>query len=589
MEKSAIFHDSQGAMVFETGSNAITVRFRSKHADVARAELLYSDLYPKDEGDASWHPQVSKMKPILESGITDYWSVIVQLPATRRLKYAFHLIASSGEEYLYDSHKIEAYTADSLTHSCPFIVPYSYPGEAFKKPAWTQNTLWYHILVERFSNGDPHFDPEDVVEWGTEEPTATNFFGGDLQGINDRLDHIAEIGASGLILSPIFAAFSNHKYDAADPYTIDRSFGTKESFKSLVEEAHQRGMHIVLEMVLDHAMDFSLQWQDVKQKGTDSPFFDWFLIDSLPLKYTVTDRSDFSPEISYKVHGTDPHQPKLNLHNQAVRQAVLDLVKYWLMTFNIDGIKILNPAEIEASFLRELTTLVHSLKPTFCVLSSTNNLTPALINDGTLDTAVDLDLAQIILNYFVTKKINVTEMTTAVNDDMMKYQGSRQKNLLVQFDDPDKPRLLNLCSGDSQLARLILAFTYLLPTSPSLYYGTEFGLQGGTPPANRECMPWKAGQQDQTMFRFVKLLGQFRSKYNLVLNEGSFEWGQSSNKNDYLSFTRSSNGKRIFALFNVGYGSIKFIFPPKSKLILSQNLVENQNRIGHNGFVIVEA
>lgn len=588
MERAAILHDSQKAMVFETGSNAVTIRVKSKHDDVVRAELLYSELNSR-QAETGWQPAVANMKIILKSNVTDYWSVTVQLPQTRRLQYAFHLIASSGEEYFYDSHKIEAYTADSLTHCGPFVLPYTYPGAAFKQPAWTQNTLWYQILVDRFANGDPHLDPADVVEWGSTEPTATNFFGGDLQGIKDHLDQLVQLGVGGLILSPIFAAFSNHKYDAVDLYTIDPAFGKKETFKALVEDAHQHGMHLVVEMVLDHVMDFSLQWQDVKQKGTASPFFDWFLIDNLPLEYTVTDQADFSPQISYRVNDNDPHQPKLNLRHPAVRQFLLDLVKYWVQTFDLDGIKLLNPAELDAGFLRELVTMVHQLKPTCCVLSETNNLTPALINEGSLDMAVDVDAAAIITNYFIAKKINVTEMVAALNDDMMKYSGSRHKNLLLQFDGPLTPRLLAQCDGDSQLARLILAFSYLLPTSPSLYYGTEVGLQGGEVPANRECLPWKASEQDQTMLRFVKILGQFRQKYNLVLNEGSFDWGQISNKNDYLSFTRASNGKRIFALFNVGYGSIKFIFPPKSKLILSQNLVEDQNRIGHNGFVIVEA
>ncbi|HIZ96346.1 MAG TPA: neopullulanase/cyclomaltodextrinase/maltogenic alpha-amylase, partial [Candidatus Ligilactobacillus excrementavium] len=281
--------------------------------------------------------------------------------------------------------------------------------------------------------------------------------------------------------------------------------------------------------------------------------------------------------------------PKLNLRNSEVKQYLFDLVKYWIVNFDIDGFKVLNPQEMDQQFLAELMQLVHGLKANFCLMSETNSLTPALINNSALDTAIDDDLVEIMLNYFIAKKTNVSEMITALNDDLMKYPTTQQKSMMIQFDGPNDPRLLSLCDDDEQLSRLLLAFTYLLPLSPSLYYGTEYGLKGGQVPANRECMPWKASEQDQTMYRFIKLLGEFRNKYSLVLNDGSLDWGQTSNKNDYLSFTRSSNGKRIFALFNVGYGSIKFIFPPKAKLILSQNLVKDQNRIGHNGFVIVEA
>ncbi len=589
MDKNAVLHTTQGAMTFETGINALTIRLKSKHADVSRVELLYSDFDTTTTKDGSWLPEVVPMKIILKSSATDYWGVTVQLPKTRRLKYAFHLIASSGEEYIYDSHKIEIYTAESLLHYAPFILPYSYPNEAFKKPAWAQNAVWYHILIDRFANGNPQSDPHDVVEWDSEDPTNTNFFGGDLQGISDHLDHFAKLGVNGLILSPIFPAFSNHKYDATDLYSIDPSFGSKETFKKLVEEAHQQGMHVVLEIVLDHVMDFSLQWQDVKQKGNSSKFFDWFLIDSDSLEYAGSNDPASSPDISYRVHGSDPHQPKLNFLNESVRKYLVAVAKYWVTNFDIDGLKIMDPEDMEKTFLEELHQKLHQLKPTFCLMSTTNSFTPALVAESGLDVLINTDAAQIILDYFAGRRISASEMITELNDNIMKYPGELQTSAIIQFDGPNSSRLLALCQDDEELTRLLLAFVYLQPASPSLYYGTEFGLKGGQVPANRECMPWKASKQNQEMFRFIKLLGELRAKYELVLNEGTLEWGQMSNKKDFLSFTRFSNGKRIFAIFNLGYGSIKFIFPPKSSLILSQNLVKEQNRIGHNGFAIVEA
>ncbi|GBG95472.1 alpha-amylase [Ligilactobacillus salitolerans] len=589
MEKSAIFHNSQSAMAFETGVNSVTIRLKSKHDDLTRVELLYSDLYAPAADNGGWRPHVASMKRVLQSSETDYWSATVELSKTRRLKYAFHLIASSGEEYLYDFHKIENYTANSLMGVAAFVLPYSYPNQAFKQSAWTQNTVWYHLLIDRFSDGDSRLDPADSSEWGSEEPTDTNFFGGDLQGIRDRLDYIAKLGVNGLILSPIFAAFSNHKYDTADFYSIDQAYGSKETFKRLVDDAHQHGMRIVLELELDHLMDFSIQWQDVKQKGTDSQFFDWFLIDSLPLDFTGTEDPAFSPDISYRVHANNPHEPKLNLRNRQVLRYWCDLANYWVESFDIDGFKIMDPEELDPSFLQSLTASLHRLKPALCLLGTSNSFTPNLLEERSLDVVVDQDLTQILADYFITQKTNAAEMVVSLNDNLMKYATPVQKSLILQLDGPFSSRLLAQCQEDPELVRLLLAFSYLLPVSPSLYYGTEVGLKGGDVPANRECLPWKAGQQDQTMLRFVKLLGEFHARYSMLLKEGTLDWGQLSNKNNFVSFTRRWNGKCIFALFNLGYGSIKFVFPPQSKLLISQNLLKDQNRIGHNGFVIVEA
>ncbi len=101
-------------------------------------------------------------------------------------------------------------------------------------------------------------------------------------------------------------------------------------------------------------------------------------------------------------------------------------------------------------------------------------------------------------------------------------------------------------------------------------------------------MEWKDDQVSVEMQRFLKTLLAMRIRYNNVLCEGSFEWGQCSNQYSYLSFSRRLGDKRLFALFNLGYGSIKIILPQNCKLLLGQNLVEQDKRLGQAGFAIVE-
>ena len=117
-----------------------------------------------------------------------------------------------------------------------------------------------------------------------DHPGREDFYGGDLQGIITHLDYLQSLGINGLYLCPIFEASSNHKYDTIDYLQIDPAFGTKELFAQLVNEAHKRGMRIMLDAVFNHLGSQSLQWQDVVKNGSKSRFASWFHINQFPVE-----------------------------------------------------------------------------------------------------------------------------------------------------------------------------------------------------------------------------------------------------------------------------------------------------------------
>ena len=103
-------------------------------------------------------------------------------------------------------------------------------------------------------------------------------FGGDFAGIINKLDYLKELGISGIYLTPINESPSNHKYDTTDYSKIDPGFGDEETFKTLVKEAHDKGMKIMLDGVFNHCGYYFKPWQDVLEKGQDSQYYDWFMI-----------------------------------------------------------------------------------------------------------------------------------------------------------------------------------------------------------------------------------------------------------------------------------------------------------------------
>ena len=101
-------------------------------------------------------------------------------------------------------------------------------------------------------------------------------------------------------------------------------------------------------------------------------------------------------------------------------------------------------------------------------------------------------------------------------------------------------------------------------------------------------MKWEKEKQNVTMTRFVSHLTAIRRKYSEILTKGSFEWGRCSNKTGFITFTRRLGKQKLFCCFNLGYGSIRIMMPKNAKLLLSQNLMEKDSRLGKQGFVIVE-
>src|SRR2546421_1932992 len=152
----------------------------------------------------------------------------------------------------------------------------------FVTPEWVRHAVFYQIFPDRFANGDPSNDPENVQPWGT-TPNPHNFMGGDLQGIIDHFDYLVDLGVSALYLNPIFQASSNHKYNTFDYLRIDPHFGDLETFHRLIASAHDRGIRVVLDGVFNHCGRGFYAFHDIMENGANSPYLNWFHIERFPI------------------------------------------------------------------------------------------------------------------------------------------------------------------------------------------------------------------------------------------------------------------------------------------------------------------
>ncbi len=583
MDIAAVYHRPDSEMAYLGANGAFEIRLKVKHDDVAKVELLYGDPYgtkvnEKDAG--AWEHETVTMERAFVTKTHDYFVAQVTLPL-HRLQYAFKLTDKAGDQWLYDDRKFVPATAENISALTCFRMPYLHEIDRIDPPEWVKETVWYQIFPERFANGDLTNDPAGTLPWGSAEPTRQNFFGGDLQGIIDHLDYLQELGITGLYLCPIFTAHSNHKYDTIDYFTIDPHFGDKKTFKRLVDEAHKRGMKVMLDAVFNHLGDFSMQWQDVIEHGQESRFASWFHINEFPVSYTKTDNDEFARDLTYEVFANTPHMPKLNTASREVQNYLHEIASYWIKQFNIDAWRLDVANEIDHHFWRHFYSLTHHLKPDFYVLGEVWHNAQSWVNQHEFDGAMNYPFTETLSDGIVAKKISLSEMVSRLNEQLMLYRMPTNQVMLNSMDTHDTARLLTLCQGDKDLAKLTLTLMFLQMGSPCIYYGTEVGMAGGNDPACRACMVWDKDKQDQKMLAFMKALIKLRKDQQPVLSYGGYAW-QVDEAAQVVKLTRKKDATKLCAIFNLG--EKPYVVATIGKTLLAQNFADG--KLEKNGFVI---
>lgn len=571
MDISAIYHRPDSEMAYLVNDDTFQIRLRTKHNDLKKVELLYGDPYGtkvNEKDKSEWAHDVLEMERKFQSEYHDYWIADIKVP-TNRLQYAFHLIGNDDSEYLYDDRKVVKYTDEAIQKLTCFRMPYLHQIDRIKTPEWVKKTIWYQIFPERFANGNSENDPQGTLPWGSTLPTRENFFGGDIQGITQKLDYLKDLGINGIYLCPIFTASSNHKYDTIDYFNIDPCFGTKEDFKRLVDEAHARGMRVMLDAVFNHMGDFSMQWQDVVKYGKESRFADWFHIKEFPVSYKETENNEFATDITYEVFANTPHMPKLNTANPEVVDYLLNIATYWIKQFDIDAWRLDVANEIDHHFWQKFYQATHELKSDFYVVGEVWHSAQEWVGHKEFDAAMNYPYTESLIQGVISQDISLSQMISMLNEQLMLYRDQTNQVMLNSLDTHDTVRLLRLCNENKDLARQALALMFLQPGSPCIYYGTEIGMTGGFDPDNRRCMIWDESKQDMKMYNFVKELINFRKVNVEVLSKGEINWPVVNDTQKVIKIERRNEDKSIKAIFNLGDQMIPLEID--EKVLIKQN------------------
>ena len=202
------------------------------------------------------------------------WKAVVK-PEFKRCRY-FFILHSKNETYYMteDSFMTEKQFKEYKGRRQDFFFPWMNPADIIKPSAWVNETVWYQIFPDRFCNSGAE-RPFKFEKWSKpdKEVGLWGQYGGDLKGVESKLEYLRDLGITGIYFNPICESPSNHKYNITDYKKIDPTFGSNEDMKRLVAKAHSLGIRIMMDGVFNHCGQEFAPWQDVLKNGENSKYY----------------------------------------------------------------------------------------------------------------------------------------------------------------------------------------------------------------------------------------------------------------------------------------------------------------------------
>ncbi len=380
---------------------------------------------------------------------------------------------------------------------------FAYGVDRLRPPAWAQEAVIYQIFVDRFFPGRGR-------DW-VQTANLQGFCGGTLWGVVEKLDYIADLGPNCLWLTPIFASPTSHGYDATDLRCVEPRLGGDEALRTLVPEAHARGIRVLLDLVCNHVSHQHPVFQDACSNPT-SPYREWFTFDD--------------SKVGYRSYFGVATMPKLNVANPAVRDWLLDIACYWLREFGIDGFRLDHADGPGPDFWTDFRAACKAEKPDcYCFGEVVDAPDAQLAYVGRLDGCIDFHLADALRR---TYALGTWDQET-FERFLVRHRAFFPSDFLMPtfLDNHDMDRFLYLARGNKGALRRAAEVQMRQPGPPIILYGTEVGLSQRTGVRDglgldvcRTPMVW-GEEQDKGLLDFYQALISQRKKSATLRNQGT--------------------------------------------------------------------
>jgi alpha-glucosidase len=571
VELAGLFSD-QGALfdnqLEPTCSTPVVVSIRAYHNDLTSANLIYYDT----STSSSFTVPLS-ISGQDATGIYDLWQGTI--PASCSVKYyRFELIDGSATAW---------YNAAGASSTEPSIDDfYILPG--FTVPSWARSGVMYQIMPDRFYDGDTSNDVTTgeysyqgystiQQSWGASPLVSSNgnqnnlvFYGGDLEGIDQKISYLKNtLGINVVSLMPIFTAPSNHKYDTQDYSNVDPHLGGNSALQQLVSAIHSNSNgasgHVVLDGVFDHT-GVSNTWFTQAQASQSSQYYPYYDFQNWPNTYTDFLGYNTLPKLDYGSSGSAARN--------AIYNSPTSVAQSWIRNYGIDGWRLDAAQYLDAGgnsgsdatnhqIWQEFRTAVKGADPNAFIYGEDFNNAAAWTSSTTPQWDAAMNYAGFTdpVSEWITgedyndnaSSLTPTQFDAQLQSSRATYPTDVQDAMSNFLSSQDITRFGQRANGNvgEEAEAAIFQMTY--EGLPTIFYGDEYGMQGGADPDNRRTFDWSQATTSNSLVALYQQLISIRKTYS-SLTDGSFITMLTDNTNNVYAYGRMDQNNTLAVVLN---------------------------------------
>lgn len=438
-------------------------------------------------------------------------------------------------------------------------------------PDWVKHAIFYQIFPDRFARGTQRDRPPTMrvpLEAWDAPPTPHGYKGGDLWGVIDQLDYLHDLGITAIYFTPIFQSASNHRYHTHDYYQVDPLLGGNQAFADLLDEAHTRGIKVVLDGVFNHASRGFFHFNDILENGPHSPWLDWFRVKQWPLA-----AYDGEKPANYEGWWGMRALPVFNHDNPEAREYLMQVAEYWIRQ-GVDGWRLDVPFEIKAEgFWQEFRDRIKAINPEAYIVGEIWNDARQWLDgtqfDGVMNylftgptlafTAGDRIVRPLVEGpgYFPYPALDAAGYAEKIRELLDLYAWEIHLTQLNLLSSHDTARVRSVVDDDLPSIKLAVLLKLTFPGAPSIYYGDEVGLPGGLDPDCRRGFP-APEHWDHDLLDWHKHLIRVRQA-SPALRTGRYEIAIAQDQT--YGFVRSLDEETRLVVVNSGETSVDISLP----------------------------
>ena len=398
--------------------------------------------------------------------------------------------------------------------------------------AWYDEAIFYHIYPlgltgapKENSYGEPVHRLNTLIPW---------------------IEHIRNIGCTALYIGPLCESVG-HGYETTDYKKLDSRLGTNEDLKAFVTECHAQGIRVIFDGVFNHTGRDFFAFKDIQKNREQSPYRDWYC------NVNFYGNNEYNDGFSYDNWGGYNLLVKLNQRNPAVKDYICDVIRFWVSEFDIDGIRLDAADVLDFDFMKALRQTANEVKPEFWLMGEViHGDYTRWVNEGTLHSVTNYQLHKAL--YSGHNDHNYFEIAHTVHR-LYEMGGNRPDGLkLYNFvDNHDVERIYTKLQNKAQFFP-VHVLLYTLPGIPSVYYGSEFGIEGKKERYSDDSLrpalhlaDYKNAVTENPCTRLITALGRIRQQTK-ALSLGGYKELLLTNRQ--YAFSRDLNGTSVVVTVN---------------------------------------